>query len=211
MQKEYYRADGGVKISLESTGVDQALLQPLTAHSCRNFLTLLLLLPLGVQHFSQEQLVDGDILYKDLLVETSCNLGVVSFRQSHVRLEPLARGSVKSVLDDLTARIIRLADLVGATAAIVSTTAGWEPPVTKSTLQTLFQHCTSTPWRVTGIHAGLECGYLVDAFAKAGKTLEAISIGPTIKAPHSPYEHLDVATVLPVWQSLLEVLHALAE
>lgn len=53
----------------------------------------------------------------------------------------------------------------------------------------------SGKYEETVIHAGLECGVLVKRFKdELGKDLDAISIGPTIKDPHTPSESLQVET-----------------
>ena len=46
--------------------------------------------------------------------------------------------------------------------------------------------------RITAVHAGLECGVLLEK--KAG--LSACSIGPNIYSPHSTREHCEVASAL---------------
>ncbi len=46
--------------------------------------------------------------------------------------------------------------------------------------------------RITAVHAGLECGVLLEK--KAG--LSACSIGPNIYSPHSTREHCEVASTL---------------
>jgi dipeptidase D len=43
---------------------------------------------------------------------------------------------------------------------------------------------------VTVIHAGLECGTISARYAEVGISMDCISIGPTIKDPHSPSESL---------------------
>ena len=43
---------------------------------------------------------------------------------------------------------------------------------------------------VTVIHAGLECGTISARYAEVGIDMDCISIGPTIKDPHSPSESL---------------------
>lgn len=45
--------------------------------------------------------------------------------------------------------------------------------------------------RIYAIHAGLECGFFLDAFPN----LECVSIGPTVTGAHSPDERLEIATV----------------
>ena len=52
------------------------------------------------------------------------------------------------------------------------------------------------------IHAGLECGLFKNAYPH----WDMVSIGPTIKYPHSPDEKVEIATVARYWQLLTAVL-----
>jgi len=55
---------------------------------------------------------------------------------------------------------------------------------------------------VKSIHAGLECGL----FYQKNKNLDMISIGPTIKGPHTVEEKIEIATVQMFWDLLLDVI-----
>ena len=46
--------------------------------------------------------------------------------------------------------------------------------------------------KVTVIHAGLECGTISARYAEVGIGMDCISIGPTIKDPHTPNESLRI-------------------
>ncbi|MDD3344439.1 MAG: Xaa-His dipeptidase, partial [Sulfurospirillaceae bacterium] len=53
------------------------------------------------------------------------------------------------------------------------------------------------------IHAGLECGVLM---ASQTKEIEAVSIGPTIRYPHSLREECDLDSVEKLSQILKEII-----
>jgi len=55
---------------------------------------------------------------------------------------------------------------------------------------------------VVVIHAGLECGLLMDK----KPDLDAVSIGPDMKDIHTPNEKLSISSSQRVWEYLLEVL-----
>ncbi|PKF62597.1 cytosol nonspecific dipeptidase [Psychromonas sp. psych-6C06] len=55
------------------------------------------------------------------------------------------------------------------------------------------------------IHAGLECGLFSDNYPD----WDMISVGPTIKFPHSPDEKVEIATVDKYWKLLTTTLKAL--
>ena len=52
--------------------------------------------------------------------------------------------------------------------------------------------------KITGIHGGLECGVI--AGLKSG--MDIVSVGPTIKSPHSPSEYVEVGGVGILWELL---------
>jgi dipeptidase D len=60
---------------------------------------------------------------------------------------------------------------------------------------------------VTGIHGGLECGVIADL----KKGMDIVSVGPTIKYPHSPSENVDIQSVETVWKLLMTVVTRMGE
>jgi len=52
--------------------------------------------------------------------------------------------------------------------------------------------------KVTGIHGGLECGVI----AGLKKDMDIVSMGPTIKYPHSPSEYVEVRGVDTLYKAL---------
>ena len=58
---------------------------------------------------------------------------------------------------------------------------------------------------VVASHGGLECGIIMGA----NPGLDAISFGPTICFPHSPDEHVEIASVARFWSYLTGVLAAI--
>jgi dipeptidase D len=61
---------------------------------------------------------------------------------------------------------------------------------------------------VKAIHAGLECGLLIE---KMGGDVDALSFGPTITGAHSPDEKVLVDTVLPFFELVQDLLSELAK
>ena len=70
--------------------------------------------------------------------------------------------------------------------------------VVRDTYQSIFNKLPE----IMVIHAGLECGL----FKTAYPNWDMVSIGPTIKFPHSPDEKVEIATVEQYWQLLTAVL-----
>ena len=61
--------------------------------------------------------------------------------------------------------------------------------------------------KVEALHAGLECGELISKYPQ----LEAVSIGPTIRHPHSDRELIEVDTVEPVYEVVKNTIAALCK
>jgi dipeptidase D len=102
-------------------------------------------------------------------------------------------------------RIEAILKLAGAEVTHETDYPGWKPnpdseilKITESTYRELFPNKPV----VRAIHAGLECGILIDKFPH----LDIISFGPTVKGAHAPGEKLDIASVEKFWKLLVEVL-----
>jgi len=57
---------------------------------------------------------------------------------------------------------------------------------------------------VEAIHAGLECGIIGEKFPG----MDMISIGPTIKYPHSPEEQVHVSTIGKFYDFTLKIMES---
>ena len=58
---------------------------------------------------------------------------------------------------------------------------------------------------ITAIHAGLECGLLLDKMPGC----EAISMGPDMFEVHTPNEHVSITSIKNVWDYLVKVLESM--
>ena len=202
---EYRSTDRKCTVTVEPAQKPGAGFPALTREGRDTLLRTVTLLPLGVFRFIQtEELMT--IPYGDLLVETSCNMGIASLSGGAAKLTLLARGSTESVLADLMERVADLAALVDGKLKITNTTKGWEMPEHPTPVQELFM---AQNLKCEGVHAGLECGCLVDLFKKAGRDLDAISVGPDLKDVHTPKERLYYKTTEKLWEQLRVVLAGL--
>jgi dipeptidase D len=95
--------------------------------------------------------------------------------------------------------------LAGATVKFDGTYPGWKPDVNSEILEVMkklyYKQFKKKP-ELLAMHAGLECGILGATYTN----WDMISIGPTIKYPHSPDEKVNIATVQKYWDFLLNVL-----
>lgn len=186
---------------IENT-IDMMLISPEDFEQCwdqntqYNILRALNACPNGVIRMSDD--IKG-------VVETSLNLGVIQMRGSKLNALVL----IRSLHDDGRAETQRsvqsVFELAGADIEFKGAYPGWKPnpnsaimKTVSETYQTLFNKVPD----VMVIHAGLECGLFKDAYPH----WDMVSIGPTIKFPHSPDEKIEIASVEQYWQLLVAVL-----
>ena len=106
----------------------------------------------------------------------------------------------------------KLASIAGMATASVEQPEGypgWMPnldsQVLKVSLDT-YKEVTGDEAKYEAIHAGLECGLIGEKFPG----MDMISVGPTLKHPHSPDERVHIESVNVFYQHVLKMLEKLA-
>ena len=180
--------------------------RPLDKQSATKLLSMLLALPHGAIKFSHVM---------PELVETSNNVASLTMSEDGDKATVLCstRSSISSALESARDRLVAVASLAGATIEKTPPYPGWNPnmdsPVlqlAKTLLSQRLEH-EHTPG-VKAIHAGLECGLLIE---KMGGNVDALSFGPTIEGAHSPDESIHVDTVPPFFDLVKDILAELAK
>ncbi|MCP4984603.1 MAG: aminoacyl-histidine dipeptidase [Colwellia sp.] len=184
------------------TDIDMLLISPEDFDQCWSNATQAAILralnacPNGVQRMSDD--IEG-------IVETSLNLGVISTRGNKFNAMVL----IRSLHDDgrlETQRTVQsVFELAGAEIAFSGAYPGWKPNPSSAIMKTVsdtYQSLFNKVPAIMVIHAGLECGL----FKTAYPDMDMVSIGPTIKFPHSPDEKIEIVTVEQYWQLLVAVL-----
>jgi dipeptidase D len=159
-------------------------------------LNLLYGLPHGVDKMSYD--IPG-------LVETSTNLATISLDGKNALIGLSSRSSIMSALQDFRDRIRAIAMLSGAKVSEETPYPGWKPNLKSNLLdlsKKVFKEMYGEEPTVEAIHAGLECGIIGEKF----RGMDMISIGPTIKYPHSPEEQVHVSTVSKFYDFVVEIL-----
>jgi dipeptidase D len=142
------------------------------------------------------------------LVETSTNLATVSTNERNVIIGLSSRSSIMSALQDFRDRIRAIAELSGAKVTEEKPYPGWKPNLDSKLLalsKKIFKDMYKEDPKVEAIHAGLECGIIGEKFPG----MDMISIGPTIKYPHSPEEQVHISTVGKFYTYVLKILENL--
>jgi len=196
---EFGGRDPGIKIEVVETGPASG--EALDAASSRRALHLLQGLPHGVEKFSH------DI---PSLVETSTNLASVKVAGGNLWVNMSTRSSIAPALEVLRARIEAIGVLAGARVEQAEAYPGWKPDVSSPLLgvaKGVHKDLYGQEPKVEAIHAGLETGIVGVKFPG----MDMISIGPTLKNPHSPDEYVDVRTVEQFWRWTVGLLERIAK
>ena len=158
-------------------------------------------LPYGVQSMS------GDIAG---LVQTSLNVGIVRTEGDTLKMTYSVRSSVGKEKDDLNRKLKETAGKFGGKAETNGEYPAWEyrkdSPL-RDRMAEVYQKMFGKQMQIEAIHAGLECGL----FYAGLDGLDAVSIGPDMKAIHTPGEALSVASVERTWKYVLAVLRSLKQ
>ncbi|HFL2582643.1 TPA: aminoacyl-histidine dipeptidase [Clostridioides difficile] len=192
---EFTTSDPGMTYSVAETSVDKVL----TKDCKEKVVQMSCLTPHGVQSVSLD--IEG-------LVESSTNFAIIETKESTIEFLTSVRSSVMSIRDEIADRIRLLAQALGANYDLIAQYPAWEFKKGSK----LEKICSETYEKLTGkvptvmaLHAGLECGLLLDKLPHA----EAISIGPDMFDVHTPNEHVSIPSVANVWDYVIEILKSM--
>jgi dipeptidase D len=139
------------------------------------------------------------------LIETSTNVAVVKTGKKTIDIATSQRSSVASEILEICHTVRSVFELGGAVVKHTDGYPGWKPnldseilKVAKSTYASLY----GKQAEVKAIHAGLECGIIVERFPG----MDMVSFGPTLEGVHSPDEKIYIDTVEKYWDFLLAIL-----
>lgn len=193
-KNEYKTSDPDLTIEFEKC--DKVYDKALNDKCKENIIELINLMPRGIQTMSMD--IKG-------LVESSTNLGVIANNEENFVFEFATRSSVKSLKDDLNNRMTLLCNKLGVKLDLMDDYPEWEyakdSKLEKICVDTYEEVMGKKP-EIVAIHAGLECGLLLDAI----KGAQAISIGPNLFDVHTPNEHLDILSTKRTWKYLVAIL-----
>jgi len=183
---------------------DNAEISPLDAKSASTLLSILLALPHGPLKFSHS-IPD--------LVETSNNIASIDMASNDAEAIILCstRSSIGEALEIARDKLEAIVSLGGAKIERGPPYPGWNPNMKSNLLslgKKLVNRGTGKEPGVKAIHAGLECGLLIE---KMGGDVDALSFGPTITGAHSPDERILCDTVPPFFELVKLMLEELAK
>ena len=145
------------------------------------------------------------------LTETSINMAIVRTEKGRITVHSLMRSAVDTAKAALAQRVRCIFELAGADEIeFKGGYSGWTPkldtPMNKVMMEQ-FEKVYGHPMKVMATHGGLECAIMGAKYPK----WEMVSVGPTIRYPHSPDERVNIASVARTWDYLKEVLKNVPE
>nr|WP_300769927.1 aminoacyl-histidine dipeptidase [uncultured Acetatifactor sp.] len=167
-----------------------------TAEDTAKAAAWLIALPNGVQAMSAD--MHG-------LVETSLNLGILSYEDGSLLADFSVRSSVESAKQALIDRLCAVIGLAGGSFSVSGDYPGWkyrkDSPL-REKMTALYEKMYGKAPKVEAIHAGLECGILGSKIAD----LDCVSMGPDMKDIHTTEETLSISSTGRVWEFLVRLL-----
>ena len=139
------------------------------------------------------------------VVETSSNLAIIDIADGHAGIKILARSSREDMKEYVVTMLQSCFSMAGMKVETAGSYGGWDPNPDSEILHLLLKEYKEL-FGQDGIiqvdHAGLECSVILGKYPH----LDVVSLGPTMKSPHTTTERALIATVEPFWQLLKKTL-----
>ena len=144
------------------------------------------------------------------VVETSSNLAIIDITEGRAAIKILARSSREDMKDYVVTMLESCFSMAGMKVETAGSYGGWDPNPDSEILHLLLKEYKEL-FGQDGIiqvdHAGLECSVILGKYPH----LDVVSLGPTMKSPHTTTERALIATVEPFWQLLKKTLEDVPE
>ncbi len=142
--------------------------------------------------------------YPDV-VETSSNLAIIDIEGGKASLKVLARSSREDMKDNIVKTLESCFNMAGMKVVTSGSYGGWDPNPDSEILHLLLKEYKEL-FGQDGIiqvdHAGLECSVILGKYP----WLDVVSLGPTMKSPHTTTERALIETVAPFWELLRKTM-----
>ena len=140
------------------------------------------------------------------LTETSINLAIVRTEKGKITVHSLMRSAIDTAKSYLADRVRCVWELAGADEIeFKGGYSGWTPKLgteINKVCMDQYEKVYGHPMKIMATHGGLECAIMGAKYPN----WEMVSIGPTIKYPHSPDERVNIASVARTWEYLKAIL-----
>ena len=142
--------------------------------------------------------------YPDV-VETSSNLAIIDIEGGKASLKVLARSSREDMKDYVVKTLESCFNMAGMKVTTAASYGGWDPNPDSEVLHLLlkvYKDLFGKDGIIQVDHAGLECSIILGKYPH----LDVVSLGPTMKSPHTTIERAYIPTVEPFWTLLKRTL-----
>ncbi len=147
--------------------------------------------------------------YPDV-VETSSNLAIIDIENGEAKIKILARSSREDMKQYIADMLESCFNMAGMKVETAGSYGGWDPNPDSEILNLLlkeYRELFGEEGIVQVDHAGLECSVILGKYP----WLDVVSLGPTMKSPHTTTERALIKTVEPFWQLLKKTLEDIPE
>ena len=144
------------------------------------------------------------------VVETSSNLAIIDIEDGKALFRILARSSREDMKQYIVDMLEACFNMAGMKVETAGSYGGWDPNPDSEILHLLlkeYKELFGQDGIVQVDHAGLECSVILGKYP----WLDVVSLGPTMKSPHTTTERALIATVEPFWQLLKKTLEDIPE
>lgn len=189
----YKESDPGMQFIISKTGTGSRFIEHAVA---LNLLKALMVCPSNVERMSQS--MKG-------LTETSINMAIVRTSRGRIIVHSLMRSAIDMAKAELAEKVRFIFEMAGAKVVFRGGYSGWKPNPESALiglLDRIHKEKFGKGMNVMATHGGLECAIMGAAYPN----WEMISIGPTVKYPHSPDERCYIPSVGRSWEFLKAIL-----
>ena len=139
------------------------------------------------------------------VVETSSNLAIIDIEGGKAGLKILARSAREDMKMYIAKSLESCFNMAGMKVEMSASYGGWDPnpnsPILKL-LEKVYKDLFNEDAIEQVDHAGLECSIILGKYPH----LDVVSLGPTMRSPHTTTERAYIPTVAPFWQLLTKTL-----
>jgi len=139
------------------------------------------------------------------VVETSSNLAIIDIEGGEAKIKILARSSSETMKARIATTLESCFAMAGMKTEMSGSYCGWDPNTQSPILRLLEKHYKALFGEdaVEQVdHAGLECSIILGKYPH----LDVVSLGPTLRSPHTTTERALISTAQPFWQLIKAVL-----
>lgn len=139
------------------------------------------------------------------VVETSSNLAIIDITEGNAAVKILARSSSESMKEYLANTLQSCFNMAGMKVTMSGGYTGWDPNTNSEILKLLereYRELFGEEAEEKVDHAGLECSVILGKYPH----LDVVSLGPTLRSPHTTGERCYIPTMAPFWDLLKKTL-----